>query len=59
MFPALGEVLELGDVVDIGSHRDVGDPFEDDLDDHRHLVFTGQPAGPLERAANLTRFGHA
>ena len=31
------DFLELDDVVDLGPHRDVGDPLEDEFDDDRHL----------------------
>ena len=38
----LGQLLELGDVVQLGAHGDVGDPLQDDLDNHRQPVLGRQ-----------------
>src|SRR3954447_261251 len=47
IFVVFGKLLEFDDVVDLRAHRDVGDPFEDELDDDRHLELFGQPLGFL------------
>jgi hypothetical protein len=51
------QVLELGHVVQLGPHRDIGDPFQDDLDDDRHPVLGHELPGRLERGPDLVRHG--
>lgn len=48
-----GQFLELGDVVELGSHGDVGDLFEDDLDDDRHPEFGHHGQCLLEGGSDL------
>src|SRR5262249_13002638 len=55
VFGTGGQLLELGDVVQLGTHRDVGHPFQDHLDDHRYPVFVHQFARLLERVGQLGR----
>jgi hypothetical protein len=38
-FAAFGQFFELDDGVDLGAHGDVGDAFEDELDDDGHAMF--------------------
>src|SRR5690242_2702892 len=54
----LGQVLELGHVVELGPHRDVGDALQDDLDHDRHPVLGHQLLGLLERGPDAGRLGH-
>ena len=56
---ALGQILELDDVVDLGAHRDVGDPLQDDLDHHRHPVLDASASWPVSSAgSDLVRVEH-
>src|SRR5271156_1819638 len=53
------DFFELADVVDFGSHCDIGDPFEDELDHHRHAVFRHQLARGYEGGLRVVRVGDA
>ena len=48
-----GQLLELGHVVELGAHGDVGHPFQDDLDHHRHPELGQQLLGLLEGTRQL------
>ena len=52
-------LLELDDVVDLGPHRDVGDAFENELDDDRHAVLRHQFARRRKRRLRVLRIGDA
>ena len=52
---ACGKVLEFDDVVDFGSHRDVGDALEDDLDHDRHAEFLHQSLRLREGVLDFVR----
>src|SRR5258708_2008270 len=47
-----GEIVELDDVVDLGAHRDVGDPLQEDLYHHGTLVLVSQLLSPLQSRAD-------
>ena len=48
-------LLEFDDVVDLGSHRDIGDPFENELHHDGHPVLRHQLARGRERGLRLVR----
>ena len=48
-----GKLLELDDGVDVGTHSDIGDAFEDELDDDRNLVLLHQGPRPFEGIGTL------
>src|SRR5258708_29239770 len=53
------DLLELDDVVDLGTHRDVGNSFEYELDHHRNAVFRHQLARRRESRLRVLRVGDA
>ena len=53
------KLLELGDVVDLGAHRHVGDPLQDDLDHDRDPMLGDQLLRLLECRCKLVRLEHA
>src|SRR5699024_9185036 len=53
---AVRQLLELVHLVDIGTrHGNVGDPFEDHLDNHGNPVFGHQLFGLLQRGLDIVR----
>src|SRR5262245_50703023 len=54
----LRQFLELDNRVDLGAHRDVGDPLQDELEDDRHPVLLRQPLRLAERRRALFRLAH-
>jgi hypothetical protein len=55
----LREFLELDHIVEFGTHRDVGNPLEDDLDDDQHSEVRHQLLRLLECGQDLLRLEDA
>src|SRR6185312_10295955 len=48
-----GQFLELGHIINLGAHRDVGHALEDHLDHDRHLEFNHPGLGLPDRGRNF------
>ena len=54
----LGKFLELGDLVDLRAHRNVGHPFQDEFQHDRNLMLLHQALGLLEGPGEFLRPPH-